>query len=908
MTDALSEDRMATLRGSYRNGFITIEQYSLRTVAIMADGEGIVDVGVDGSLDFQSSLKVNGIDYSFRGFYNPRESLILTGPYGVRVRAVRTAGGGIRVNAEATEVPLPRGDATVSTIVEGLYLSPDDWYVTLQEVAFRDVPIEAGLTADADMAVSINADTIDMAVLRYDDGVSTLAGTMLLEFAFDPTVEIRGNGRLSSPDGTEQYRIVGRYHEDTIAVDLRFEQAPLRRAVEDVEEGTISGSVQIAGNMTSPQVRGTVESETLRIGDQSARISTRFFLDDQTIEIRDTDLVAAAREMRVDSLILERDTGFITGELSVHREETSGRIDISVAGQTDPLTEFDARSWDELSATMSIRTTSYPSTRRNAAISTTAEVHEYSLVKGSGRTDIQRSDGGIRAVIFDDSTFNLTVQDPFPVRGEARGSFRNGEVELTAAGIFVDLTEVDVPVSDAGVTVIGGFAEGSIRVIGPVGNPDLYGTLRISNLELRSPFSPDTIGPVDGAFILEDKVIRVPEIRTHVGNAAVSLSGEMLLDRWTLQEYRINASIPGQTGVHIVNTFGPVNVDGFARGEISFSGSPGNIVLDGDLSMYNTELGVIPLAERENREVAVNTTLNLVLTTGRGVRFIWPAADFPVIRSNFAIDQEVEITLDTVEEQFGLTGTVEIQSGDVFYFDRNFLIRDGRIVFQENQDRFDPRITARAELREVTTDGPVRIYLVADGQRLSEFSPRFESNPPLGGTEIVSILGGNIFQQGADSGTNLSAALLSTSDIVTQFGVFREFENNVREQLGLDLFAIRTSVIQNLLLSAIAPTDETAAQLAPTLGTYLNNTSIFAGRYIGESVFAQGILQMRSADMARPDEDDGIQRLGGVLIDSEISLEWQTPFFMLEWSLSPENPEELFIRDNTFTFSWSFTY
>ena len=82
------------------------------------------------------------------------------------------------------------------------------------------------------------------------------------------------------------------------------------------------------------------------------------------------------------------------------------------------------------------------------------------------------------------------------------------------------------------------------------------------------------------------------------------------------------------------------------------------------------------------------------------------------------------------------------------------------------------------------------------------------------------------------------------------------------------------------------------------------------GRYLGSSVFAQLLLQMRSKDFSNPEDRQysGVRDLGGVLIDSEISLEWQTPFFLLEWTLTPQYPEELFIRDNTFTFSWRYSY
>ena len=42
--------------------------------------------------------------------------------------------------------------------------------------------------------------------------------------------------------------------------------------------------------------------------------------------------------------------------------------------------------------------------------------------------------------------------------------------------------------------------------------------------------------------------------------------------------------------------------------------------------------------------------------------------------------------------------------------------------------------------------------------------------------------------------------------------------------------------------------------------------------------------------------------------DLELSLEWATPFFLMEWSFLPKHPETLFLSDNSLSFSWRFSY
>jgi translocation and assembly module TamB len=53
----------------------------------------------------------------------------------------------------------------------------------------------------------------------------------------------------------------------------------------------------------------------------------------------------------------------------------------------------------------------------------------------------------------------------------------------------------------------------------------------------------------------------------------------------------------------------------------------------------------------------------------------------------------------------------------------------------------------------------------------------------------------------------------------------------------------------------------------------------------------------------------GLTEIGpGLEPDLELSLEWSTPFFMLEWSFLPKHPENLFLSDNSLSFSWRYSY
>jgi hypothetical protein len=213
-------------------------------------------------------------------------------------------------------------------------------------------------------------------------------------------------------------------------------------------------------------------------------------------------------------------------------------------------------------------------------------------------------------------------------------------------------------------------------------------------------------------------------------------------------------------------------------------------------------------------------------------------------------------------------------------------------------------VTVRAEIREVTNEGTVRIYLIAEEDPLSRFSPRFESDPPLSDVEILAILGGNIFAAGRADALELSNALLLTSDIAFQFGIVRGIESTIREALNLDLFSVRSSLFQNFVRGVIDQPQYPLDNTVPSLGQYLDNTTIFLGRYLGTDLFLEALVELRSSN---PFEGN-IGTFGGVEVESEISLDFETPLFLLEWNFFPQSPEDLFVTDSTFTFSWEFSY
>lgn len=903
-----SRSRLAGLSARYRNGTVVVHQLYAIVDGTRIHADGFVRIGSAGTVDIRTDLMVNALTYELRGTVTPEGDVTVVGPSGVELRLTRESGN-LRISGRLDDVALPLGGSRVDGRFEGLYFAPEQWYLNGRDIRVSNLPAPGGGSASAELALGLRPGIGRIGLLRYEDNVGALSGGFDITFRTAGAADLQTTGQIASFDGTERYRLAARVAEGVLAADLRFSGSPARRVLPQARAGTLAGTVQLLGGSQDRQLRALVESQDIRLQQEDLQFRVMAYLDPNEIRLTESSMGLGTTALDLRSAVLDRSDGSIELEGSLERRDLGRRYQIGLSGQTAPLPELEMSVLlsQPLSARLTIAPTESRSDEPDAAVPFL--IGSYQIERGDGTTRIRRADGALDASFVDGGGFSIRADDPLPLRFTAEGSVNRGDLQLSVSAITADLPRLARLAPLEGLDVRSGTLQGAVRLIGSPADPDMFGTLNLRNLETSVPIGPERVGPVDATLIIEEKTLRLPRISISAGESTVDLSARALLSRLNLAEFEVLMEIAGAPGIRVERSFGPVAVDGFARGSLQLAGTPNDIQLSGTLVASGTEVTIDDQPREASSGSESSLLLDLDVQTGRAVQFIWPDPDFPILRSSFATGQTVEIRANTAEQQFALNGSLDIQSGDIFYFDRNFLIRDGSIVFNETAEDFDPRLSARAELREVTPDGPVRIYLVADRQRLSEFSPRFESNPPLAGTDIVAILGGNIFQQGESDSVNLTTALLSTSDVVTQFGVFRQFEDTMREALNLDLFAIRTSVIQNVLLTAIEPTDPTQEQLAPSLGNFLDNTSVFMGRYLGEDVFGQAVLQLRSREAdPRIEDDPGIQRLGGVLIDSEIRLEWETPFFLLEWNLAPENPEELFIRDNTFTFSWSYSY
>jgi hypothetical protein len=251
----------------------------------------------------------------------------------------------------------------------------------------------------------------------------------------------------------------------------------------------------------------------------------------------------------------------------------------------------------------------------------------------------------------------------------------------------------------------------------------------------------------------------------------------------------------------------------------------------------------------------------------------------------------IRITSDEPSQRFTLTGDVRLRGGEIFYLERNFYIREGTLSFKENEVQFNPRISARAEIRDQAEVGPVTISMIIENAPLTSFSPRFVSTPPLSQLEIYSLLGQ--VPQGEGEQRNLATSV--AIDSLAQFAVIGRLQRQIRGFLGLDMFSMRTQVLQNVVLQVTGNQPNTVDS-SYRVGNYFDNSTIFMGKYFGADLFGEAMLSFKY--------DDKKGTWGGMVLEPEIGLEMSNPLFDIRFNMVPLHPENLFMDDVSFSLIW----
>jgi len=501
--------------------------------------------------------------------------------------------------------------------------------------------------------------------------------------------------------------------------------------------------------------------------------------------------------------------------------------------------------------------------------------------------------------------FDLTATEDFLFGFYASGLLGADYISLLINSISFPLNILNPLFVKPVIEFTQGVAQGDLRIEGPSANPKYYGTLWADTVAATTFWTP-------GAHIfVKNPVVTISENRASIASTplfskneeGITVSGylnlEAGIERWNLQRYKLDLRLrenPVFVWVPIIDK--DINLEAMVSGDFSIDGSRTEELLTGELIISDGYLG-FGLPELPAWLVPEQrTSVSIGFTTGKNFIFVYPNRETPIVQAALADNQRMHITYDAPTMNIGFNGELAIRSGEIYYVQKNFYITEGSILMKAavgaGANEVNPVLNLRARLREFDQNGNrLDVFLVLQDSTLDNLAPRFESVPYRTTNEILEILGRGIIPGAKFEETGLgSVVALATvaTDVISRLGIFQAnsttygFSQIIRDSLGLDVFTIRTNLLQNILYEAI-PGTGTDNAVSP-IARYLDNTTLYLGKYLFDDFYLQGMLHFRG-DLFSAGK--GATFLSGDLtVDTEISLEWNTPLALFSIFTQPD--------------------
>ena len=745
----------------------------------------------------------------------------------------------------------------------------------------RDLPI-GKIPNRLELEFDYAGEVLTAGLLRFANDELDLSGNGVLRVTTRDG--LRASGELLLETGQERYDTTISITPDGLDLDIDVQRLRLDRFVTLPISGTASGRVRVTGSMAQPVISAELTSYDVPLNEGHVTLALASTYDGQRVTV--DDLALDFRDHRIRGVAGRIDTSTGTVALAGRYEgDYLGQpvsLDLTVTGTAsfppDPVFE---RSLP-VEATLTVAATGVTvGDLSKPPWDATVRWQDGGLAFAGGPLD------GLSGRLSPDGSFDVVVSAPLPLQGTASGTLTGNELTAELSITALDLTLINDLIQTSAVSVLAGSATGTVLIHGPIRDPDIDGVVQATGVIVESPLIPQRVGPLAFPVVAEEKELTLGRTRPESGIAPLEVNGTVQFGQWAPIAYDFSVQTATADGVPVDYRFGPISVDGIARGRLRISGDQEGTYIEGAVEADAAQI-FIDRTGRGSPPAWEPLIVDLEATTGRGVELTWPSEDLPILHTIFDAGQTVAIRYDGFTGGYSVVGDVEVLRGDLFFINRTFYLRDGLVSFAEDEGRFDPMVTVRAETRERTPDDEtVRIYLDAESP-LSMLGPetmRLSSDPPRPVPELRAMLGAPFGTGTAGEDVDL---FVMAGGMVSQFGMVRPMERALRESLGLDLFSIRSDLVENLLRTPLG-----VSRL-----DVLDNTEIVVGKYLSDDLFLEALVRV---------ESDTVSPVPELRTDLELSLEWATPFFLLEWSLLPSLIDP-FQTANAVSLSWRFDY
>ncbi len=777
--------------------------------------------------------------------------------------------------------------------ISGSYIDFQQWMVELEDIRIRDV-IYNDNEVMLDLSTVITPDSINLRDIVLTENEQPLFGSGSVTYAFDDILKQPMIINMELSNDVERFLVEARYEDQWLSSTIDIVESRLTRLPIPIGSGYAKGYVSINGNLDDFLISGTMEIENGRrlhssySGDVKFDVTPdRFKIDSFTgnvgdVMVTDLDFIYDFDEQFIDAIAAIA--------LTMDRRDFQANLILGTSlGEYDPsLSNFrsilrDEQLFFDIAMIDMVLDDEVISDQFVKATYDNKTLHLYD----------EENLGFDVKYHTDDGSFFAEVRDKYPISFTLEGILKDGEIDAVSNDVELEFSlyqQLGLPF----LTFNDGSATGRFNVIGSLGDLEYYGEFFGRSLSASIPYTPEEL-LIDDIYIslIGKEIIFAPfYIRTKdtVNEATFSL----FIDDIIPTGMDLNLMIADEQAVPIDYEFNQFKVKYIGRGsgDISLSGDFKELSIVGDATVSEGMVSILLNAVKKESRNPI-AFVDLVVNTGKNLNAVFPNPELPILTAVAKEGEQLKVLVRHAQNKFTANGDIGIRGGEIIYFQKNFYIAEGVMNLNFTQDTIDPRVSVIAKLKDFDSNGEkVDIILSVEDDSVFDLSPSFSSSPYKTLTEISQILGNNIIPDDISSNSDISTALAVATlatDVIQQVGIIDidpidDLELSIRNALNLDLFSIRTQVLQNILLDTI-PGDFSSTITKNPIARYLDNTTIFLGKYISDDMFLQAIMQLTVDD----DYNTGLFITDDIGLDFEVSYEWNNPLNTLTISMAPDS-------------------
>ncbi|MEL3908793.1 MAG: hypothetical protein P1P64_07260 [Treponemataceae bacterium] len=912
--------------GGSNNSF-NLQNLNLNIAQKQLTGTANANFGNEGDVFFDSLFSVDAISYSVNGII-ANNMVNIYGDYGLSLTAF-LENKSLNGNFTLKEFPVPALPLVFSINSNFTFSDKKNWQVICDEAklvyseealiqSYTDIPFQLAFKG------SINPKNIFLSEIEMGNSKSTIKGQAAFDAIstdydilkqFSVVAKLEDEQKTQSLDLNSNFSIA-----DEIFADGFFNVKNLSLATfsnKQAKTDAVTANINFLGSLENLLLQARLENLKMHLNNKPLEASALFLIDDGTVKIPEAHFNWDGHDISSVDLNFVPESGI--GKLDfkyaglIAGKETRAEISSKIEGQK-VLPSSEQTAIEKILSTVEAFVLDTTIKKANLGNDKLKKPFTFTVTRDEGVVAFYDNENKMTGFYLDDGTVSLSMSEDFKTRLSLDGSITKDTISLQCYSIHIDLLQV-LSLVNLGdyVAFTSGNINGELLIDGKLNEPKFYGTLFLDDANFHSPgYAPDNLYANNVPISFSEYMLEMPHTDFVAKTFILWVECTSEFDGWIPYETIVRCGIDKNRPGHMKTKNLLFHADGKVFCDVLMKITPTEMNLTGSA---NFDKGAFSIAFDTFDEFAALTagsgfdfSMDLDVELGNKAEFNWPNMRTPVLRTLAPTSEPV--VFHVTPSTFTITGLANLRGGEITYIKRNFYIKEGNIKFIETLDGFSPLLSLRAEIRDKDVNGkPVKLILTLQDQALIDntdaWISKITSDPAKSETEIMQLFG-QMVTGDMNKETLLKDTLTNATDLAAQFTFTKTIENSIRDFLRLDVLSLRTQVVQNLVFGNLFKTPE---QESLKIGDYLDNTSLYMGKYFGSAIYADAALHLNNYDPLN-DPTINVKKpiFKSIMFQPELGLEMATPFFNLRFAISPINVDTLFVNNTSLTFSWNFSY